>query len=345
MVGLFPLFGMPSLRPLRLRLALGLFSFAIFVPLGFGLTPAEVDALSTKAASGNAIAQYTLGLALADPREAAYEPAQAYVWLSLASLNGTNSKALAALTQQLSPAHLAEGKRRLEAVIANPVSAAISPLPANAHPPGPSSPLVERAAANPAADPEKLGAELAAARREGELVKAELTAQLADTRKRIAIAEAALESKDREIALLAARLSDLNRTLAGSSRPAPVPPATLAADLSAERDSLRLATGASANELADLRSKSVRATFELNAVRETLERLTADLATARRAQALAEAELTTFKAAAPSTGPAAIPSGVEARSAGQSSVPTLSPAREQPSASPSPAAATASPTP
>ena len=291
-----------SLR-LRLSLALGLYGSALLAPASFALSPSEVDSLTIKASRGNAIAQYTLGLALADPREPAYEPAQAYVWLSLASLNGTTSKALSTLTQQLSPADLAEGKRRLESAIADPVSPAISPITpgADSHA---TSPVISRAPVT-ASDPDKLGIELAAAHKEKELVKAELTAQLADTRKRIAIAEAALESKDREIALLGARLSDLNRTLAGGVNPTsipvtavPVPTSAEVTSLRNERDQLQLSANATTNELAELRAKFAKSTAELNAQREKLERLSADVTAARRAQALAEAEGGNLKAAA-----------------------------------------------
>jgi len=294
-----------SLR-LRLSLVLGLYGSALLAPAGFALTSSEVDSLTTKAARGNAIAQYTLGLALADPREPAYEPAQAYVWLSLASLNGTTSKALSTLTQQLSPADLAEGKRRLEAAIADPVSPAISPITSSADSHA-NSPVISRSPA-PAADPDKLGIELAAAHKEKELVKAELTAQLADTRKRIAIAEAALESKDREITLLSARLTDLNRTLAGGVNPTSSPstttapgPTSASAELTSlrnERDQLQLSASATTHELAELRAKFAKSTSEVNAQREKLERLGADVAAARRAQALAEAEGGNLKAAA-----------------------------------------------
>ncbi len=292
-----------SLR-LRLSLILGLCGSALLTPASFAVTASEIDSLTTKAARGNAIAQYTLGLALADPREPAYEPAQAYVWLSLASLNGTTSKALSTLTQQLSPADLAEGKRRLEAAIADPVSPAISPITPSADS-NATSPVISRSPA-PTADPEKIGIELAAAQKEKELVKSELTAQLADTRKRIAIAEAALQSKDREITLLNARLTDLNRTLAGGTPPASSPATAAAAapssseliSLRNERDQLQVAASATANELAELRAKFAKATAELNAQREKLERLGADVAAARRAQTLAEAEGGNLKAAA-----------------------------------------------
>ena len=292
-----------SLR-LRRTLLLGLYGSVLLAPASFALTSSEVDSLTIKASRGNAIAQYTLGLALADPREPAYEPAQAYVWLSLASLNGTTSKALSTLTQQLSPADLAEGKRRLEAAIADPVSPAISPITPSADS-NATSPVISRST-TPAADPDKLGIELAAAHKEKELVKAELTAQLADTRKRIAIAEAALESKDREITLLGARLTGLNRTLAGGVNPpsspattaTPVPASAELTSLRNERDQLQLSANATTHELAELRAKFARSTFEVNAQREKLDRLGAEVAAARRAQTLAEAEGGNLKAAA-----------------------------------------------
>lgn len=298
---------MTTPRKIRLRLSLAvvLHSLAILAPNSYALTSAEVESLSTKANRGNAIAQYTLGLALADPREPAYEPAQAYVWLNLASLNGTSSKALSTLTQQLSPADLAEGKRRLEVVIADPNSPAISPIITSTDP-NAASPVIARSSAPTPSltDPEKLKIELAAAQKEKELVKAELNAQLADTRKRIAIAEAALESKDREIALLGARLTDLKRAVTGSTSPTPSTGATPASppaefiSLRKERDQLQLAANAMNNELAELRTKSAKATAELSSQREKIERLTAEVANVRRAQVLAEAEVGNLKAAA-----------------------------------------------
>jgi hypothetical protein len=301
------LLGMTTPRKisLRLSLAFGIYCSAILAPASNALTSAEVESLNTKAKRGNAIAQYTLGLALGDPREPAYEPAQAYVWLNLASLNGTTSKALTTLTQQLSPADLAEGKRRLEAVIEDPNSPAISPIIAITDP-NAASPLIARstAPATTPSDPEKLNIEIAAAQKEKELVKAELNAQLADTRKRIAIAEAALNSKDREIALLGARLTDLNRAVTGSTSPAPATVATPASStdelisLRKERDQLQVIANANKTELAELRTKSAKATAELSSQREKIERLTTEVANARRAQVLAEAEVGNLKTAA-----------------------------------------------
>ena len=274
-----------SLR-LSLSIVLGFYSSALLAPTSFALTSSEVDSLTTKAARGSASAQYTLGLALADPREPAYDPAQAYVWLGLASLNGTTSKAFSTLTQQLSPTELAEGKRRLEAAIADPVSPAISPIAPSAES-NAASPVFSRPpapASTPA--PDKPGTELAAAHNEKELAKAELTAQLADTRKRIAIAEAALQSKDREITRLSARLNDANSTLT-----APLPATAELISLRNESDQLLGSANASASALAELRAKLSTTTAELNAQREKLELLGTDLAVARRAQALAEADL------------------------------------------------------
>jgi LysM repeat protein len=291
--------GMKNPRSSRLSLSHALLGSALFAAPVFALTSAELDSLRAKADRGNVIAQYNLGLAYADRNEPTYDPAQAYAWLTLASANGTNSKVLGQLTSSLTPEQLAEGKRYLAALNAS----AVSPIASAASPIVPADEPV--AAAAPAAstvnpDQTKLSAELAAAWKENELLKAGLTAQLADANKRIAIAEAALSSKDKEIATLTTRLSDAS--VAKEAAPAaPVGASAELVSLRTEREQLQATANAAATELAELRASLSRATEEQAALRGKLASAITDISEARRAQTLAESEAASLKAAADRT--------------------------------------------
>ena len=70
--------------------------------------PAEVAALRLKAVRGNAIAQYNLGLAYAEGRQVASDPAEAWVWLTLAAQHGSRDRALDALVAKMTPEQIAE---------------------------------------------------------------------------------------------------------------------------------------------------------------------------------------------------------------------------------------------
>lgn len=78
-----------------------------------GALPPALAALRSKADAGDAIAQYNLGVAYAQGREILADPVEAYVWLTLAAEHGTPGKAYETLLQEITPAQLAEGKRRL----------------------------------------------------------------------------------------------------------------------------------------------------------------------------------------------------------------------------------------
>jgi len=77
--------------------------------------PAEITSLRDKAEKGNSIAQYNLGLSYATGRVVSPDLSEAYLWLSLAATNGTTGRALNTLLEQMTPAQLAEGSRRLAA--------------------------------------------------------------------------------------------------------------------------------------------------------------------------------------------------------------------------------------
>lgn len=290
-------------KTLRLALVHSLIGSALLASPLLAITPAEFDSLRAKADRGNSIAQYNLGLAHADRREAIYDPAQAYAWLTLAAANGTNGKALSNLTSLLTPEQLAEGKRRLAILTASPISPAgdaASPIVSSATAPDTASPAPTPVpAADADADQKKLSAELSAAWKENELLKAGLTAQLAEANKRVAIAEAALASKDKEISSLQSRLTEAAATPAvAPASAAPIGVSAELASLRTERDQLQASATAALSQLAELRSQNAKVAAEENALNEKLARASADVANARRAQAQAEAESASLKAAA-----------------------------------------------
>jgi nucleoid-associated protein YgaU len=226
-----------ALRSSRFRLRC-LFAFAI---LGGSLAaraalPAQVVAeLRSKAESGNAIAQYNLGLAYADPSEPIADPSEAFVWLTLAQEKGSNERALQALLERLTPAQLAEGRRRLEARRTTLAQAAAvresSPItPVSTVPSGPVAVVTPTVAAGlPPAVAAATPAELAALQEE----KRQLSAELAAAWRETEAAKAGSISKVAELNLLiAARdrtIAELQQRLATSS--APGAPATKPEDL------------------------------------------------------------------------------------------------------------------
>lgn len=286
---------MKNPRSLRLVLTCGLLGSTLLASAAFALTPAQIDALRTKADRGNAIAQYTLGLAYADRRETIYDPAQAYAWLSVAANNGANGKALSTLISLLTPEQLADGKRRLAALTASPIAPAASPISATSETPAAPASVTE---VDP--DQKKLSAELAAAWKENELLKSGLTAQLADANKRVAIAEAALASKDKQIATLQTRLTEASAAPVAAA--APIGVSAELASLRSERDQLQAAANSAATELATLRASAARTAAEQSVLREKLARSATDVAIAQRAQSLAESEAASLKAAADRAG-------------------------------------------
>ncbi len=92
---------------------------ALLLFLSFGLvrvTAAEdIASLRAKASRGNALAQYNLGLAYTQGRIVAADPAEAFLWLTLASESGATGKALDSLLGKITDEQLAEGRRRLGA--------------------------------------------------------------------------------------------------------------------------------------------------------------------------------------------------------------------------------------
>src|ERR1022692_1727443 len=98
--------------PVRFAFTFLAFSLAAAAAAADPLPP-ELAALRAKAESGKAIAQYNLGLAYADGRGVPADLAEAYVWLTLASDQGSTGKYIGVLASRMSAGELAEGKRRL----------------------------------------------------------------------------------------------------------------------------------------------------------------------------------------------------------------------------------------
>ncbi len=150
-------------------------------------SPQDLAALRQKAESGNTVAQHNLGLVYANPQEPAFDLAEAYVWLNLAAEAGARPRELATLTNRMSPEQLVEGQRRLAARR----TTAQSPAPIITPAPLPDQPGSEEV--------RQLSEELAAAWREIEQLRAAGGGDATELRKRLAIAETALSSKEREL--------------------------------------------------------------------------------------------------------------------------------------------------
>lgn len=91
-----------------LVLSLGLASAA------HAIEPREILMLRSKAVQGNAVAQYNLAKAFADPTSSNRDPAEAYVWFQIAADNGAKGDDFSKLVSTMSPAEIEDAKRRLE---------------------------------------------------------------------------------------------------------------------------------------------------------------------------------------------------------------------------------------
>jgi TPR repeat protein len=125
------------------RYAFALLAFTVSVALAAADTlPPELEALRVKAESGNGIAQYNLGLAYAEGHGMPADPAEAYVWLMLASDHGSTGNYLEGMVARMSAEDLAEGNRRLDLArvrlhMPKPVVRKAAPVPPPKPPPVP----------------------------------------------------------------------------------------------------------------------------------------------------------------------------------------------------------------
>jgi len=172
--------------------------------------------LRESADGGSSVAQYSLGLIYANTSEPGADPAEAYLWLSLAVRNGASDRALNNLLALASPEQIEEGKRRLARRLANVVETSatkVPPIKTNVSGAGEAQPSVEplptprsaRASRNVDQelidlrfDKKQLGAELALARQETDAARKELEAKLEAMSQQIA-------SREKELAELKAR--------------------------------------------------------------------------------------------------------------------------------------------
>lgn len=269
-------------------------------PLSSATTSAALADLRAKAERGNAVAQYNLGLIYADLNEPVADLAEAFVWLNLAAENGATGKGLKSLTDQMTPAQLAEGKRRLSArrttlaqaaqisgpitpsaerspvsaAAAGPVTAPVSSsapspvAPVSAPAPAPANAEVERLQQEIEAlqaDKKQLSTELANAWRETEAAKNASIGKVGELNQQIA-------SRDQEIARLKAEAAQ-----ASASRPSDVSNADLA---KAREEAAR-----SAQARIDAEAARDKLSRDLAAVSSEVSALKAQLASEQKARA------------------------------------------------------------
>lgn len=254
-------------------------------------TRESFDALHRQAERGNAIAQYNLGLVYADPNESFHDRVQAYIWLSRAAANGSRSRELDRLADELTPAQL----RAARAQLAQSSTVSITPVDFDEEPAAAPAPVAS-------ADPE--------------------------LRKRLAIAESALAVRERDIAALRAELAQANqaKTLDGSPNSTAeieflrTQLATSTADIASLRDELATAwEQLNATEQARQRSQAelaqtkseltalsqptpneelTAANDRLSATQAQIQALNEEVTSARRAQGRLQAELAESRQAA-----------------------------------------------
>lgn len=256
-----------------------------------GALPENVIAdLRAKAASGNAIAQYNLGIAYADANEPISDLSEAYAWLTLAAERGSNQAALNALLPKLSSAQLAEGKRRLEEKRAQIARAAEqSPFITPASQPEPAAPASNVEGDRLRAEMNRLSAELSAARREAEAAKTASIGKVAELNRQIAERDSTISS-----------LKASSQTAPTTVIPAPANPALEAAlkeseaaraNLSRDLAALSTETAALKNQL----SAEQRARSQLAAESLARNDQTAELATARGQTTSLRAEIESMR--------------------------------------------------
>ncbi len=207
---------------------------------------AEFAALRAKAERGNSIAQYNLGLAYVQGRQVAADPVTAFIWLTLAAEGGSTGKALETVLNQMTPAQLEDGRRRLAALrLSNPFLRPATPV-ASAKSTGPAAaPAAAAAAAATAAAPAARPASSDEAKhlydqlnvagqekRELTTEVAALQAQLKEAQAALAVQAAELAAARQEAAALKARLAPLENApgtrvstdAAAPSEPSPARP-------------------------------------------------------------------------------------------------------------------------
>ncbi len=248
------------------RLFRPLFAALILSSLGSlamaATSPSSLETLRANADKGNAIAQYNLGLILADPNEPAYDLVEAFVWLSRAAAGGSRSRDLNRVTDLLTPAQL----RAAQAQLAPAPTVSITPLDDEDF--GPATPAARPTPVVTSADPE--------------------------LRKRLAIAESALAVRERDLAKLRQELE-----AQGQAKPNPLDGSpNAAAEIEFLRSQLAASTSdvmALREELSGLRSSQANAQQSRDDLATQLSQTQNELATLRAQSATVsslQAELT-----------------------------------------------------
>jgi len=277
-------------RCLRTLLVRGVLFAALSTTSALAISKEDLAALRAKAESGNGIAQYNLGLLYATQGDPLADPIEAYVWFNLAADNGATGRALVLLSSQMNTEQVAEAKQRLEArrqelqerkKHPSPVSASASPIspaapdvtpvaadtgspivaaPVLPDPPISAAPLSERDFAAQQAELKKMTAELSAAWKENEQLKATIA--------KGGQASAATEQLQRERDQLRTTLETTNAELAKLR--------AQAANFEGERNALQQKISAAAQSQKDsLGAELAAATTKLHTVEGLLAQATA----------------------------------------------------------------------
>ncbi len=248
---------------------------------------ADLAPLRAKAESGNAIAQYNLGLAFAEGRTVPKDLVEAYVWLTLAAENGATGKALKALAPTLSADQVTTAQVRLverRSLISTRLLAQANQAPGasisvSVAPPAPPTiapantaadncaPSLEQEIATLRADKAKLSAEVA-------MVWKELDGAKATTAAAVARADEAggmANRRAKEISALQAERDQLRQQLAtalAAAKPPARGPDDQAKALAADQARAQGADQASA--LGAARAELKKITAQLDSVRQEL---------------------------------------------------------------------------
>lgn len=292
-------------RRLLSRLVTRSLAVAAFTAPLLAITDPEFADLQGKAASGNGVAQYKLGLEYASQQQPHADNIEAWVWLSLAADNGASGNALLLVSSRLSPDQLSQARRLLEqrrtllasgqplvipAKLANdnPISAAESGSPVS-----PVSPVTEQttdpvspasAQASSSSEVERLKAQLAAATNEIAAMRA-AAANFEGERNALQqkAAAASHQSSEASSAELAAAKASLKNAEAEAAKIAPLSNELAEARQQSARlaEQLKEQAAENARISQSLKSEQLEATGKAAAAEKALAAIKADLENTR----------------------------------------------------------------
>jgi nucleoid-associated protein YgaU len=239
----------------------------------------DLTSLRAKADGGDANAQYQLGLAYAQGLQTPKDPVEAFAWLTLAAESGAGGRALQVLLETLPQAQVANGRRRLEALRAgNPV---LRPVAATPLVPAPTpSPIIAAPARQAAASSPLIPAPATPIVTPGEFkaMQDQLATALQDKRQLSAELSAAWKEIEQLKAQLAQRPDPANTATASAATAAAATP-------QAQLQQAQSALSTQAGELNTARAEVARLQAQLGTLRESLATQTASAATAGDAAA------------------------------------------------------------